>query len=524
MTQENNMKQFKNEVFTDFTNKKNADKFREALIKVHAEFNSEYPVIIGGGKIFTEDKIFSINPSNTNEVVGKVSKANPEMANRAIETAYAAFNEWKNVPVKKRAGYLLKAAKLMRKRKHEFSAAMVYEVGKNWSEADGDTAEAIDFMEFYAREAIRYSKGPKLVKIKGEHNRQEYIPLGVGVVIPPWNFPLAILVGMTTGALVSGNTVVLKPSSDSPVIGFKFIELLEEIGLPAGVVNFLPGSGALIGDMLVQHPLTRFVSFTGSKEVGLHINEMAAKTQPGQKWIKRVVAEMGGKDGIVVDDELISIEDAAAGVVSAAFGFQGQKCSACSRVIVSEKIYDKFVDLLVDKTSALKTGVTESNPNVGPVINKRSEESILNYIRKGVEEGGRLVIGGAKAEGNGYFIQPTIIADVKPADTISLEEIFGPVLAVIKAKDFNEALSIANNTDYGLTGAIYSKNKKKLKKGAKEFFAGNLYLNRKCTGALVGVHPFGGFNMSGTCSKAGGFDYMLLFMQTKIISEKKFKK
>jgi 1-pyrroline-5-carboxylate dehydrogenase len=518
------MKQFKNEAFTDFTNSKNSEKFKAALEKIHSEFGRDIPLVIGGEKILTEDRIFSINPSNTNEVVGKVSKANPEMANRAVETAHTVFAEWKNVPVKKRANFLLKAAKMMRKRKHEFSATMVYEEGKNWAEADGDTAEAIDFMEFYAREALRYSKGPKLVKIKGEDNVQEYIPLGVGVVIPPWNFPLAILVGMTTGALVSGNTVVLKPSSDSPVVGYKFMELLEETGLPAGVVNFVPGSGALIGDMLVQHPLTRFVSFTGSKEVGLRINEMAAKTQPGQKWIKRVVAEMGGKDSIIIDDELVSIDDAAAGVVASAFGFQGQKCSACSRVIVSEKIYDKFIDLLVDKTSSLKVGPADTNPNLGPVINKRSEESILNYIRKGVEDGGRLVIGGAKADGNGYFIQPTIIADVKPTDTISLEEIFGPVLAVLKAKDYDEALSIANNTDYGLTGAIYTKNKKKLKKGAKDFFVGNLYLNRKCTGALVGVHPFGGFNMSGTCSKAGGFDYMLLFMQTKIVSEKKIKK
>jgi 1-pyrroline-5-carboxylate dehydrogenase len=518
------MKQFKNEVITDFTNNKNSEKFKAALEKIHSEFGNDIPLVIGGEKILTEDRIYSINPSNKNEVVGKVSKANPEMANKAIETAYAAFGEWKNVPVKKRANLLLKAAKQMRKRKHEFSATMVYEEGKNWAEADGDTAEAIDFMGFYAREAIRYSKGPKLFKVKGEDNVQEYIPLGVGVVIPPWNFPLAILVGMTTGALVSGNTVVLKPSSDSPVIGYKFIELLEDIGFPAGVVNFVPGSGALIGDMLVQHPLTRFVSFTGSKEVGLRINEMAAKTQPGQKWIKRVVAEMGGKDSIIVDDELFSIEDAAAGVVASAFGFQGQKCSACSRVIVSEKIYDKFIDLLVDKTASLKVDQAETNPNLGPVINKHSEESILNYIRKGVEEGGRLVIGGAKADGNGYFIKPTIIADVKPNDTISLEEIFGPVLAVLKAKDFDEALSIANNTDYGLTGAIYSKNRKKLKKGAKDFFVGNLYLNRKCTGALVGVQPFGGFNMSGTCSKAGGFDYLLLFLQTKIVSEKKIKK
>ena len=514
------MKAFKNEPLTDFSNKKNAAKFKLALEKVQAELGKDYPVIIGGEKIFTDDKINSLNPSNISEVVGKVSKATPDMAEKAIQRAHATFDSWKRVSEKKRAGFLLKAAKLMRKRKFEFAAWMVYEVGKNWAEADGDVAEAIDFMEFYAREAHRYAKGRKLVKIKGEDNYQEYIPLGVGVVIPPWNFPLAILVGMTTASFVSGNTVVLKPSSDSPIIGYKFMELLEEIGLPAGVVNFLPGSGSLIGDILTEHPLTRYVSFTGSKEVGLRINELAAKYRPGQKWIKRVVAEMGGKDSIVVDDELKSIEDAAAGVISSAFGFQGQKCSACSRVIVSEKIYDDFIDLLVDKASSLKMGETKDNPNMGPVVNARAQETILNYIKKGVEEGGRIVFGGEKGEGNGYYIKPTIIADVKPMDTISQQEIFGPVLAVIKARDFDEGLEIANNTEYGLTGAAYSKNKKKIKKAAKEFFVGNLYLNRKCTGALVAVQPFGGFNMSGTCSKAGGFDYLLLFMQTKVVAEK----
>lgn len=517
------MKQFKNEAFVDFTKPKNAAKFREALVKVHSEFNRDYPIIIGGEKITTEDKITSLNPSNTSETVGRVSKATPEMANRAIEIAHKTFEEWKNVPAKKRAAYLLKASKIMRKRKFEFAAWMVYEVGKNWAEADGDVAEAIDFMEFYAREMMRYDKGIKLVKIKGEENKQYYIPLGVGVVIPPWNFPLAILVGMTTAAIVTGNTVVLKPSSDSPIIASKFMELLEEVGVPAGVVNFLPGSGGLIGDMIVAHPLTRFISFTGSKEVGLHINELAAKTQPGQKWIKRVTAEMGGKDSIVVDDQLKSMDEAAAGVVAAAFGFQGQKCSACSRVIVSEKIYDQFIDLLVDKASGLKVGPADQNPNMASVINKRSEESILKYIEKAQSEGGRVVFGGAKAEGNGFFVQPTIIADVKPNDTIAQEEIFGPVLAVIKAKDFDEGLEIANNTEFGLTGAAYSKDKKKIKKAANEFFVGNLYLNRKCTGALVGVHPFGGYNMSGTCSKAGGYDYLLLFMQAKVVAEKIYK-
>ena len=324
---------------------------------------------------------------------------------------------------------------------------------------------------------------------------------------------------MTSAAIVSGNMVILKPSSDSPAIAVKFVELMEELKLPAGVLNFVTGSGGAIGDLLVSHPLTRFISFTGSKEVGLHINELAAKHQPGQKWIKRVSAKMGGKDSIVVDNEIHSIDDAVNGVISSAFGFQGQKCSACSRAIVSEKIYDKFVDKLVERASKLTVSPSKSNPSMGPVINVKAQETIMSYISKGIGEGGRLVHGGKRIEG-GSFIEPTIIADVKPEDTISLEEIFGPVLAVIKCTDFEDGLRIANNTEYGLTGAVYTNNKKKLKKASKEFFVGNLYLNRKCTGALVGVHPFGGFNMSGTCSKAGGFDYLPLFMQSKVIAEK----
>jgi len=513
------MKPFKNEQLTDFTKSKYKKDFQKALKKIEAGFGKEYDIIINGKRYKTQDKLKSYNPSNPTEVIGIFQKATPELTNNAIESAYQKFSEWKHVPVEKRAKFLFKAAEIMRKRKFEFAAWMVFEEGKNWAEADGDVAEAIDFMEFYAREALRYSKGPKLVKIKGEENVQEYIPLGVGVVIPPWNFPLAILVGMTTAAIVTGNTVVLKPSSDSPAIAAKFMELMEEIELPAGVLNFVTGSGGSIGDILVQHPLTRFISFTGSKEVGLRINELAARRSAGQKWIKRVVAEMGGKDSIIIDDELYSLNDAVSNVVSSAFGFQGQKCSACSRAIVVEKVYDKFLEKLVEKTKKITVGPTKENHFMGPVINEKAQNTILKYIRTGVSEGGKLLFGGQKGD-DGYFIEPTIIADVKPEDTISLQEIFGPVLAVIKAKDFEDALRIANNTEYGLTGAVYSKNKKKLKECGKEFFVGNLYYNRKCTGALVGVHPFGGFNMSGTCSKAGGFDYMLLFLQTKVISAK----
>ncbi|HEX3107751.1 MAG TPA: L-glutamate gamma-semialdehyde dehydrogenase, partial [Thermoanaerobaculia bacterium] len=423
-------------------------------------------------------------------------------------------------PVDVRAGLLLRAARLMRERKHEFSATMIYEVGKTWPEADADTAEAIDFLEFYAREAYRYFGEQPITKIESEDNALVYIPLGVGAVIPPWNFPLAIMSGMTTAAAVSGNCVILKPSSDSPWIAARFFALLEEAGLPPGVVNFVSGSGGEVGDPLVQHPRIRFISFTGSKEVGLHINEEAAKVHKGQLWIKRVVAEMGGKDAIIVDREWANLDEAASAVVASAFGFQGQKCSACSRLIVDEAIYDQFVPMVAEKTKALKIGPPEAaESQIGPVVNKKAMQKIKEYIDRGKSEG-RLVAGGNVRDDEGYFIEPTVIADVDPKATISQEEIFGPVLAVSKAKDFDDALRIANDTQYGLTGAVFTDNEEKLERAREEFFVGNLYLNRKCTGALVGVHPFGGFNMSGTDSKAGGRDYLGLFLQAKAISRK----
>lgn len=511
---------FKNEPLTDFSNARNRKAQEAAIQKIRSEIGKEYPLVIGGERIFAQEKFNSYNPSKPSEVVGVFQKGNAEHANKAMEVALATFEEWKNVPPKKRAEYLFKAAKVMRKRRFELNATMILEVGKTWPEADADTAEAIDFLEFYGREMLRYGVEHPVVKIPGEKGKLVYLPLGVGVVIPPWNFALAILTGMTSAAIVTGNTVVLKPSSDSPLTGWRFVEVMEEVGLPAGVLNFVSGPGGAVGDTLVRHPKTRFISFTGSKEVGIHINEEAAKVRPGQIWLKRVVAEMGGKDSIIVD-EGVDLDEAAAGVIVSAYGFQGQKCSACSRVIVHEKIYDQFVDLLAKKVESITVGDAADPSNyMGPVINARSQESILAYIEKGIAEGGRLVAGGKKAEGEGYFIRPTVIADVDPKATIAQEEIFGPVLAVIKAKDFDEALTIANNTEYGLTGAVYSKNRKHLAQAEKEFFVGNLYLNRKCTGALVGVHPFGGFNMSGTDSKAGGRDYLLLFMQAKSIAEK----
>jgi 1-pyrroline-5-carboxylate dehydrogenase len=439
---------------------------------------------------------------------------------KAIAVADKTFNTWKFVAAEERAQYLFDAAALMRERKHEFSATMVYEAGKSWAEADADTAEAIDFLEFYGREAIRLAQEQPLTRIAGEKNALEYIPLGIGAVIPPWNFPLAIMCGMTSASFVAGNTVLLKPSSDSPVVAARFAELLEEVGLPAGVVNYVPGSGAEVGDFIVQHAKTRFIAFTGSKDVGLRINKEAAVVREGQIWIKRAVLEMGGKDSIVVDSEC-DLDDAVANVLGSAFGFQGQKCSACSRAIIHQDVYDAFVEKLVPKVKAIKQGTTSEDPGVymGAVINKSAMESILEYIETGKKEG-ELLAGGGRAEGEGYFVQPTLIADVAPDAVISQEEIFGPVLALIKAKDFDHALEIANNTEYGLTGSLYSSNRDHIERARREFHVGNLYFNRKCTGALVGVHPFGGFNMSGTDSKAGGRDYLLLFTQAKALSEK----
>lgn len=511
---------YKNEPLTDFKTPANRKAMLTALSKVAKELGKEYPLVIGAEEITTTDKLSSYNPSHPSDVVGVFSKATPELAVLAIESAAKKFEEWKFVAPAKRAEYLFKAAKLMRKRKHEFSAALIFEVGKSWAEADADTAEAIDFLEYYGREMLRYAQKQPLVKIANEKNELVYVPLGVGVVVPPWNFALAILVGMTAAAVVAGNTVVLKPSSDSPFIGAKFFKLMREAGLPAGVINFVPGSGAAVGDVLVAHPLTRFVSFTGSKEVGIHVYELAAKVQPGQRWLKRVVAEMGGKDGIVIDDKC-DLDAAAAATVASAFGFQGQKCSAASRAIVVEKVYDAFVAKVTEKTQAIIVGdPADPGTYMGPVINSGSMEKILQYIETGVKEGGRCVVGGIRLEGDGYFIAPTVIADVKPTDTIAQEEIFGPVLAVIKVKNFNEGLDVANNTEFGLTGGVWTKNARNVEKAKRTFHVGNFYINRKITGAFVGAHPFGGFNMSGTDSKAGGRDYLLLFMQAKLISEK----
>jgi len=512
--------EFRNEPFTDFSKEENAQAMRAAIAKVKNQLGHDYPLVIGGERITTGDKLQSYNPANRTQVVGSFQKATKDLANRAVDSAFEAFQTWKNTPAEERANLLFRAAAILRQRKHEMSAWMIHEVAKTWPEADGDTAEAIDFVEFYGREMLRYSTDQPLTKIAGEDNQLEYIPLGVGAVIPPWNFPLAIMAGMTAAAIVTGNTVVLKPSSDAPTIAYKFFEILEEAGLPAGVVNFMTGSGAEVGDVIVDHPRTRFVAFTGSMEVGLRINERAAKAHKGQLWIKRVVAEMGGKDAIVVADDA-DLDEAATGVVQSAFGFQGQKCSACSRAIIDAKVYEPMLQKIAERTTKLNVGdPTDASTNMSAVINQKAFKTVNDYIEKGKAEGGRILAGGGADGEQGFFIEPTVIADVKPGATIEQEEIFGPVLAVIKAENFDDALKIANDTQFGLTGAVYSRDQAKLDRAQREFHVGNLYFNRKCTGALVGVHPFGGFNMSGTDSKAGGRDYLLLFMQAKVTSAK----
>jgi len=510
--------EFRNEPYADFSLPENRRAMEAALAKVRAAFGREYPLRLGRETIATGDKLVSVNPSSPDEVVGIHHKANRELAARAIENAYAFFPEWSRTPAGERVRMLLEAARILRARKFEFDAWLVYESGKTWPEAEADVSEAVDFCEYYAREMMRLA-GPQAVhQLPGERDEMIYIPLGVGVIIPPWNFPLAILTGMTVAALVTGNTVVMKPSSETPTIAAQFAGVLRDAGFPESAFTLLVGSGGEVGDTLVEHPKTRFVSFTGSRDVGLRINELAARHHPGQVWIKRVVAEMGGKDAIVVDGDA-DVDQAVDGVLASAFGYQGQKCSACSRAIVDAQVYDEFVDKLAAKAKNIKMGPADDPSNyMGPVISAGAMKSILRYIETGKQEG-RMVAGGEARQG-GYFVAPTIIADVDSRARIFQEEIFGPVLAVTKARDFRHALELANDSEYGLTGAVYSNNPEHLREARERFHVGNLYFNRKCTGAMVGAHPFGGFNMSGTDSKAGGPDYLLLFLQAKSVAAK----
>ncbi|MBT2215578.1 L-glutamate gamma-semialdehyde dehydrogenase [Virgibacillus dakarensis] len=509
---------YKHEAFTDFTVEENRKAMEEALKQVKATFGKHYNLLVGSEQITTEEKIVSINPSNKEEVIGSVSKANQEIAEKAIETAYQAFQTWQYTDPVERANILVRAAAIVRRRKYEFSATLVAEAGKPWKEADADIAEGIDFMEYYARQMIELKQGKNVQSRPGEHNRYFYIPTGVAVTIPPWNFAFAIMVGTTVAPLVTGNTVLLKPASTTPVVAAKFVEVLQKAGIPEGVINFIPGSGAEVGDYLVDHPKTSLITFTGSRDVGTRLYSRAAKVQQNQNHLKRVIVEMGGKDTVIVDKDA-DIDIAVDAIVTSAFGFSGQKCSAGSRAVIHDDVYDEVLDKVVKRTNELTVGEpTTKDIYMGPVIDQAAYDKITDYIEIGKQEG-RLVAGGEGDDSKGYFIKPTIIADVDVEARIMQEEIFGPVVAFAKAKDFDHALEIANNSEYGLTGAVITNNRAHINKATMEFHVGNLYFNRNCTGAIVGYQPFGGFKMSGTDSKAGGPDYLALHMQAKTVSE-----
>jgi 1-pyrroline-5-carboxylate dehydrogenase len=506
--------------YLDFSKPEVRRAMERAIARVEGQLGAEYPMWIGGQEVREGELFDSLNPNRPEQVVGRFHSATRTLADRAVEEAWKAFPGWAARPAPERAGILFRAAELMLEERLELAAWMIFEVGKTWQEADADVAEAIDFLNYYAHEMLRYDRGMPVFDTDPDRNRTVYIPLGVGAVIPPWNFPLAILTGMSSAPLVAGNTICLKPAGESSTIGYQFVRVMHEAGLPREALNFLTGSGAVVGNALVVNPRTRFVSFTGSKEVGLQINELAARPLPGQRWIKRVVAEMGGKDAIVVDEN-VDLDAAAEAVRASAFGYQGQKCSACSRAIVHEAVYDEFLRKLVDKTRSMRLGdPREAETQMGAVVNEAQYRKVLEYIGIGREEG-RIVAGGQAPDRRGYLVEPTIVADVKPGSRLEQEEIFGPVLAVIKAADFDDALRIANDTEFGLTGGVFTNDLEKIERAKREFFVGNLYINRKCTGAIVGAQPFGGFNMSGTDSKAGGRDYLQLFLQAKSITERK---
>lgn len=511
---------YRTEPLTDFSKRENSIAFENGLKVVKSYLGKDYPIVINGKRMETSDIQTSYNPADQEEIIGHVYQSSLQEVNLAFASALQTFEAWKNTKASMRSDILLNAAAILRRRKFEFSALLTKEAGKNWEEADGETAEAIDFLEYYGRQILELQNidGKVLSRENVERNEYRYIPLGVGVVITPWNFPLAILAGMTTAAIVAGNTVLLKPASATPIVAYKFLEILEQAGLPDGVVNLIPGRGSKIGDYLVNHPKTRFISFTGSKEVGISIYEQAAKVGHGQIWLKRVIAEMGGKDAMVVDDGA-DLDLAAKSIVQSAFGYSGQKCSACSRVIIHEKVYDNLVKKIVENTKRLTVGSPEKqNTDVGPVIDKKAYEKIISYFDIGNSEGS-LLVGGTSSNKTGWFIEPTIFADVAPTSRLMQEEIFGPILAICKVSSFDEALEVANNTEYGLTGSVFSRDRNHIEEAKLKFHVGNLYINRGCTGAIVGYQPFGGFNMSGTDSKAGGPDYLILHMQGKTICE-----
>ncbi|MDR9419646.1 L-glutamate gamma-semialdehyde dehydrogenase [Gracilimonas sp.] len=511
------LEKYKNETYLDFSDPTNDKAQKDALEDVRSNFGKEYDLYINGQFVKGDAGTFdSKNPGNLAETIGTFQMASKEQAFDALDKAWDAFESWQYVSAEERADYLFKAADVIRRRRLEINAWMISEAGKNYLEADADTCEAIDFIEYYAHEALRIDDGMDVLsETWGDNNKTIYMPIGAGVSISPWNFPFAIFVGMSVAPIAVGNTVVAKPAPDTPRMGSLLAEIFDEVGLPDGVFNFVTGGDIEVGENLAKHPNTRFISFTGSKAVGLHLNKIAAEVQDGQKFLKRMVCELGGKNATVVDEDA-DLESAATEIIKGAFGFQGQKCSAGSRVVAHQAIYDELLEKVTEKAKALSVGNPKDNHISGPVINQKAVDKIMSYIEIGKKEG-KLMAGGKMAKTNeeGHYIEPTVFADIDENARIAQEEIFGPVTAFIKAKDTDDALRIANGVDYGLTGAYFSKNPKKIDRALREFRVGNLYINRKCTGALVGAQPFGGFKLSGTDAKAGGRDYLKYFLEPK---------
>ena len=505
--------------YSDFSDQAAAASYRRALERVGAELGVHAPLVIGGRHVTTDDVIRSTDPAQPTRLVGTASSATSDHGTEALGAAWAAFPDWSRRPAAERADLVHRVGDLIADRIYDFAAWQTFEAGKNWAEAEADVAEAIDFCRYYAHQALAMAEPVPVSEYPGEVNESWLQPIGAGVVIPPWNFPLAILVGMTLGPVAAGNTVVLKPASNTPIVGWGFMQALAEAGFPDGVVNFLPGPGSRVGDTLVDDPTTRFINFTGSKEIGLRIAERAARVHGGQKWMKRAYMEMGGKDALIID-ETADLDAAAADAVRSAFGFQGQKCSACSRLIVVDAVHNEVVAKVVALAAALSVGSPTDNHSVGPVISEDQFGSILDEIESGTAEATMILGGGPVSLDGGFYIEPTIFADVAPDQRLAQHEIFGPVLSVIRVADFDEALAVANGTEYGLTGGLHSADESRIERARRDFHVGNLYINRKITGALVGIQPFGGFDMSGSNAKAGGPDYLRLFMEMKSMARR----
>jgi RHH-type transcriptional regulator, proline utilization regulon repressor / proline dehydrogenase / delta 1-pyrroline-5-carboxylate dehydrogenase len=509
---------YENAPLTNFAYPENQEKMRAALREMRTRLGREYSLVINGEKISTGKTIASINPSAPDQVVGAVAEAGIAEADRAVKAARDAFEKWKWTPVEQRAQLLERAAAIMDRRRFELSALEVFEVGKPWTEADGDIREAIDFCLFYAQQ-MRLIGRPRLTqRVPGEESYYHYWPRGVAFVIAPWNFPLAILCGMATAALVTGNAVIMKPAEQSAVVGAMLMEIMEEAGVPPGVLNYLPGKGSVMGAHLVDHKDVDLIAFTGSREVGLKIWETAGITRPGQRELKRVVCEMGGKNAVIIDSDA-DLDEAIVDCTYSAFGYQGQKCSALSRLIVLEENYDRVMERLLNSAASLRVGNPEEpGVTVGPVIDKAAYERILDYIEVGKSEA-KLAYQGKDVPPKGYFVPPTIFVDVKSNMRIAREEIFGPVISVIKVRDINEAIDVANSTDYALTAGFFSRSPANIEQAKAQIEAGNVYVNRSCTGAFVCRHPFGGFKMSGGGTKAGGHDYLLQFLLPRVVTE-----